>query len=577
MKKLLSGNEAIAHGAYAAGVTVAVGYPGTPSTEILENIVKYEDVDASWCPNEKVALEVGIGASIAGARALVTMKHVGLNVAADPLFTLAYTGVGGGLVIVSADDPSMHSSQNEQDNRYYARAAKIPMLEPSDSAEAAWLIDEGYKISEMFDTPVLLRTTTRVNHSKSLVSLDCERVRKEPVYEKNAQKYVMIPANARQRRVLLETRLANLQEYSEQFTGNRVEWNGLQLGFITSGVSYQYVKEAFPEASVLKLAMTNPLPRRLIEDFVSQVEKVIVVEELDSFIEEQLLSWGLPVTGKEFVPGIGELSTEIVRLSAGDVEEPVQEETEEEPLPQRPPMLCPGCPHRGIFYMLRKLKLVVTGDIGCYTLGVLPPLESMDTCICMGASIGNAMGFQKGSGRKDVVAVIGDSTFIHSGVTPLIDVVYNNGSTTTMILDNRTTAMTGRQGHPGTGLTLKGEMSREIDIERLVRAIGIESVRTIDPYDLKTARQVIEEEIAKNEPSVIISRRPCLLAQRQTVTPLTVTEDCEGCKACIRLGCPALSWEGDKAKIEPSICTGCNLCGQVCRNNAITGYVESAN
>jgi indolepyruvate ferredoxin oxidoreductase alpha subunit len=573
MKRLMSGNEAIAHGAYAAGVKVAVGYPGTPSTEILENICKYEDVDASWCPNEKVALEVAIGASIAGARALVAMKHVGLNVAADPLFTLAYVGVGGGLVLITADDPGMHSSQNEQDNRHYARSAKIPMLEPSDSAEAAWLVDEGYKISEMFDTPVLLRTTTRVNHTKSLVSLDYERVKKDEVYEKNAQKYVMIPANARQRRILLENRLTGLIEYSEQFTGNRVEWSGLQLGFITSGVSYQYVKEAFPEASVLKLAMTNPLPKRLIEDFVSQVEKVIVVEELDSFIEEQLLAWGLPVSGSESIPRIGELSTEAIRISL-DQDKGASESVNktDENMSQRPPMLCPGCPHRGIFYVLKKLELVVTGDIGCYTLGVLPPLEAMDTCICMGASIGNAFGFQKATGRKDVVAMIGDSTFFHSGITPLINVVYNNGSTTTIIVDNRTTAITGRQGHPGTGVTLKGEKHKEIDIERLVRAIGIESVKVVDPYDLKTVRQVVEEEVAKNEPSVIISRRPCLLIDPQPTVPLSVTDECDGCKACIKLGCPALSWENGKAVIEPSICTGCNLCGQVCKNDAIKEY-----
>jgi indolepyruvate ferredoxin oxidoreductase alpha subunit len=573
MKRLMSGNEAIAHGAYAAGVKVAVGYPGTPSTEILENICKYEDVDASWCPNEKVALEVAIGASIAGARALVAMKHVGLNVAADPLFTLAYVGVGGGLVLITADDPGMHSSQNEQDNRHYARSAKIPMLEPSDSAEAAWLVDEGYKISEMFDTPVLLRTTTRVNHTKSLVSLDYERVKKDEVYEKNAQKYVMIPANARQRRILLENRLTGLIEYSEQFTGNRVEWSGLQLGFITSGVSYQYVKEAFPEASVLKLAMTNPLPKRLIEDFVSQVEKVIVVEELDSFIEEQLLAWGLPVSGSESIPRIGELSTEAIRISL-DQDKGASESVNktDENMSQRPPMLCPGCPHRGIFYVLKKLELVVTGDIGCYTLGVLPPLEAMDTCICMGASIGNAFGFQKATGRKDVVAMIGDSTFFHSGITPLINVVYNNGSTTTIIVDNRTTAITGRQGHPGTGVTLKGEKHKEIDIERLVRAIGIESVKVVDPYDLKTVRQVVEEEVAKNEPSVIISRRPCLLIDPQPTVPLSITDECDGCKACIKLGCPALSWENGKAVIEPSICTGCNLCGQVCKNDAIKEY-----
>ena len=463
MKVLLSGNEAIAYGAYAAGVKIASGYPGTPSTEILETLAKYDEIDSSWAPNEKVALEVGIGASLGGARTIVTMKHVGLNVAADPLFTLAYTGVNGGLVIVNADDPSMHSSQNEQDNRYYAKAAKVPMLEPSDSQEAAWLVDEGLRMSERFDVPVILRMTTRINHSKSLVDVDIERAESSREYEKDVRKYVMIPAHARQRRNNLEQRLEALAEFSEEFPGNRVEWGSRSIGFIADGVSYQYVKEVFPEASVLKITMVHPLPKRMISDFVEQIEKVIVVEELDPFIEDQLKAWGLPVVGKRLIPGIGELNPETIRAGVmGDADAPASLAAADD-IPGRPPMMCAGCPHRGVFYILKKMKLMVAGDIGCYTLGVTPPLEAMDTCFCMGASIGNAMGFQKATGRKDVVAVIGDSTFMHSGITPLIDVVYNKGIATVLILDNRTTAMTGRQDHPGTGKTLKGDTGVEVD------------------------------------------------------------------------------------------------------------------
>jgi len=573
MKLLLSGNEAIAYGAYAAGVKVATGYPGTPSTEILENIIKYEGVDASWAPNEKVALEVGIGASIGGVRALVTMKHVGVNVAADPLFTLAYTGVNGGLVLVSADDPSMHSSQNEQDNRYYAKSAKVPMLEPSDSQEAVWFVDEGFKISERFDIPVLLRTTTRINHSKSLVEVDIERTNIEKAYEKDVAKYVMMPAYARQRREILEQHMEALAEYSEEFPGNRVEWGSRSIGIITSGISYQYVKEVFPEASVLKLGMTFPLPRKLITDFIEQVDKVIVVEELEPFIEEHIRSWGLAVEGKRYIPSIGELNPEIIRDAINETGS-YYDESGQEMLPMRPPMLCAGCPHRSVFYTLRKMRLMVTGDIGCYTLGTLPPLESMDTCICMGASIGNAMGFQKATGRKDVVAVIGDSTFVHSGITSLIDVVYNKGVATVIILDNRTTAMTGRQEHPGTGVTLMGEATKELDLEQLVKAIGVESVKVVDPYDLNEVRATIKEEIEKDEPSVIIFKRACLLAVRTKGEPMMVLDTCNGCKACMRLGCPALSWEDDRARITASQCPGCGVCAKVCKEGAIVKYEQ---
>jgi len=555
---------------------MATGYPGTPSTEILETIVKYDEIEAAWAPNEKVALEVAIGASLAGSRALVTMKHVGLNVAADPLFTLAYTGVNGGLVIVSADDPGMHSSQNEQDNRNYAKAAKIPMLEPSDSQDAVLLIDEAFNISEIFDTPVILRTTTRVNHSKSLVEVDVERVRKEETYEKNPQKYVMIPAHAKSRREVVENRLNALSEFAEQFRGNRVEWGNRHIGFITSGVSYQYVKEAFPDASVLKLTMTYPLPRKLITDFIEQVEQAIVVEELDPFIEEQIKIWGLSVSGKRFIPAIGELNPDIIRGSLADKEDDALEESEalDIELPGRPPMLCPGCPHRGVLYTLNKLKLVVTGDIGCYTLGVLPPLEAMDTCICMGASIGNATGFQKATGRKDVVAVLGDSTFVHSGITPLIDAVYNRGFTMVIILDNRTTAMTGRQDHPGTGKTLKGYDGPPLDLEMIVRATGIQSVKVIDPYDLKVVKEAIKEETAKDEPSVIIFRRACLLVERPNTKPFMVTGACNGCKACVKLGCPAISWKEKRAQIDPEICSGCEVCVQVCKKDAVVEYAK---
>ncbi|MDI6816143.1 MAG: indolepyruvate ferredoxin oxidoreductase subunit alpha [Actinomycetota bacterium] len=575
MKVLLSGNEAIAYGAYAAGVKIASGYPGTPSTEILETLAKYDQIDSSWAPNEKVALEIGMGASLAGTRTIVTMKHVGLNVAAGPLFTLAYTGVNGGLVIINADDPSMHSSQNEQDNRYYAKSAKVPMLEPSDSQEAAWLVDEGLKISERFDIPVILRTTTRINHSKSLVDVDIERAESRREYEKDIQKYVMIPAHARQRRNNLEQRLEALAEFSEEFPGNRVEWGSRSIGFIADGVSYQYVKEVFPEASVLKITMVHPLPKRLISDFVEQIEKVIVVEELDPFIEDQLKAWGLPVVGKRLIPGIGELNPETIRAGVMGDADTLARLAAADDIPGRPPMMCAGCSHRGVFYILKKMKLMVAGDIGCYTLGVMPPLEAMDTCFCMGASIGNAMGFQKATGRKDVVAVIGDSTFMHSGITPLIDVVYNKGIATVIILDNRTTAMTGRQDHPGTGKTLKGDAGVEVDIEKLVRALGVASVQVVDPYDLKAARAAITEEISKDEPSVIIFRRVCLLAEKVLAVPLMVIDECDSCKACMQLGCPALSWEADRARIEPSQCNGCDVCGQICKAGAIVKYEQA--
>ena len=449
------------------------------------------------------------------------------------------------------------------------------MLEPSDSQEAAWLVDEGLKMSERFDVPVILRMTTRINHSKSLVDVDIERAESSREYEKDVQKYVMIPAHARQRRNNLEQRLEALAEFSEEFPGNRVEWGSRSIGFIADGVSYQYVKEVFPEASVLKITMVHPLPKRMISDFVEQIEKVIVVEELDPFIEDQLKAWGLPVVGKRLIPGIGELNPETIRAGVmGDADASASLAAADD-IPGRPPMMCAGCPHRGVFYILKKMKLMVAGDIGCYTLGVTPPLEAMDTCLCMGASIGNAMGFQKATGRKDVVAVIGDSTFMHSGITPLIDVVYNKGIATVLILDNRTTAMTGRQDHPGTGKTLKGDTGVEVDIEKLVGAMGVASVQVVDPYDLKAARVAITEEIAKDEPSVIIFRRACLLAEKVSTEPLMVIDECDSCKACMQLGCPALSWESDRARIEPSQCSGCDVCGQICKAGAIIKYEQA--
>lgn len=621
MKKLLSGNEAVARGAYEAGVRVATAYPGTPSTEILETIAAtYPEIYTEWSTNEKVALEVAIGASLAGARALVAMKHVGLNVAADPLVTLAYTGVNGGLVVISADDPGMHSSQNEQDNRYYAKFAKLPMLEPADSQEAKDLVVVAFEISEKFDTPVLVRLTTRISHSTCLVELgECERETAEsgesqqkdhftdnlasnvkgdpPGYSRNTRKYVMIPAHARERHVALENRLLALAEYSEIFPGNVVEWvtvngdrydggkdnrknekndGGNHIGIITSGISYQYAREALGDAaSYLKLSMTHPLPQKLIRRFAAQVGQLYVIEELEPYIEEQVKAMGIAVTGKELFPNIGELGAEIIAskvpiptrsITRGSIQPPFKV-----PVPVRPPVMCPGCPHRGVFYVLKRLKVVVTGDIGCYTLGVLPPLESMDTCICMGASVGSALGFSKVRDDVPVVAVIGDSTFIHSGITGLVDVVYNKGKTVTAILDNGTTAMTGHQDHPGTGITAGGEPTSKLDLEALVRAIGVEHVVSVDPYDLATLRDTFETAIRVAGPSVVIARRPCilLLRGREVRWHSIDQEKCSVCKVCLGLGCPAMQVANGSVEIDPAMCTGCGLCAQVCKFGAI--------
>lgn len=578
---LLSGNEAIARGAYEAGVRVAAGYPGTPSTEILENITQYETIYAEWAPNEKVALEVAIGASFGGARALCTMKHVGVNVASDPLLTAAYTGVNRGLVLISADDPGMHSSQNEQDNRHYARFAKILMLEPADSQECRDFTVRAFEISEEFDTPVLLRTTTRVNHGKSTVRLEMPR---EPVFgsfEHNPQKYVMIPAYGMKRHVFVEERLERLRELSNTTDLNRIEMGDTSVGVITSGIAYQYVKEAVPQASVLKLGMTWPLPDRLIREFASNVEKLYVVEELDPFIEEQVRAMGIEVAGKERFPIIGELNPKLVAAGFGQVagegvQLPPQQTSE---VPGRPPVLCPGCPHRGFYQVLKKMRAIVTGDIGCYTLGVLPPLEVMDTCICMGASIGNALGMKRAQSPDDkrpVVAVIGDSTFVHSGITGLIDAVYNGTAATVCILDNSITAMTGGQDHPGTGRTLMGAPAPKLDLPALAKAIGVEDVLVVDPCDLPELEKALTYAVGTEKPSVVITNRPCALQDRRPRPPKPSVDlqKCTGCGMCFRIGCPAIeSVKGEdgklRSRINHDLCQSCVVCMQVCRFDAI--------
>lgn len=596
MKKLMSGNEAIARGAYEHGITFASAYPGTPSTEIMEEFSKYEGVYAEWTPNEKVALEVGIGAALAGARALVVMKHVGVNVAADPLFTLSYTGTEGGLVLISADDPSLHSSQNEQDNRNYARAAKIPMLEPADSEEAKEFIKTAFRISEEFDTPVILRSTTRVSHSKSVVQLEeKETVKEKRGIRNDPAKYVMVPAMARKRRIIVEKRMERLREFAETFPGNRMEINDTKTGIITAGMPYNYAKDVFPGYSYLKLGMVHPLPSNLIREFASKVEKLYVIEELDPFIEEQVKAMGIDVAGKDVFPYTGEFDPGIVKKAISG-NEPAVMDLPVLSLPQRPPNLCPGCPHRGLFYVLGKLKVFVTGDIGCYTLAFMKPLEGMGSTICMGASIGMAHGMDKVIGDKEqVVGVIGDSTFIHSGITPLLNMAYNKSNSVIVICDNRTTAMTGMQEHPATGFTLQKDETRALDFVKLAEALGIDNIRVIDPFDIKNTRKVIKEELAKKGPSLVISRAPCaLLAVKQKMSgrrkPLRVDPDkCTGCKVCLGLGCPPISWKRLEdiditiekktkkqegiAVIDSSVCNGCSLCLQLCSAGAI-GEVE---
>lgn len=589
MNEILSGNEAIARGAYEAGCIVACAYPGTPSTEILENAVNYKEIDSSWAPNEKVALEVGIGASFGGGRALVTMKHVGVNVAADPLFTLSYTGVNGGLVLVTADDPEMHSSQNEQDNRNYAKFAKVPMLEPSDSQECKEFTRLAFELSEQYDTPVMLRTTTRISHSKSVVKLG-ERITglAEPMLVKNAAKLVMLPGNARVRHPLVEERILKLSADGTTMALNRLEMRDDSIGIITSGACYQYVREVLPTASTLKLGMVHPLPHSLVREFAAKVKKLYVVEELDPFIEEQVKAMGIAVVGKEILPICGELTPERIQKAFAGIgvvaASTAEGQASELPvkMPPRPPNMCPGCPHRGVFYTLNQLKAYVTGDIGCYTLGFMPPLSAMDTCICMGASIGMATGVTKvisAEEQKKVVAVIGDSTFLHTGINGLMDMVYNQAPATVIILDNRITAMTGRQDNPASGFTLMDDPTHRIDLPLLCKALGVKHIRLIDPFNLEQTRQVLQEEMNRPEPSVIITDKPCVLIKREGVfqkgTVLEVSEEkCTGCRACLKIGCPAIEWrpaEGRKGKayIDPLLCTGCDVCRQLCKFEAI--------
>ena len=593
MSVLMSGNEAIARGAYECGVRFASGYPGTPSTEILEEFAKYDGVYAEWAPNEKVALEVGIGAALAGAKALVTMKHVGVNVAADPLFTVSYTGTNGALVIITADDPSLHSSQNEQDNRNYAKFAKIPMLEPADSQEAKKFIKWAFEISEKFDTPVFLRPTTRVSHSKSVVSIEEPQALEDKTgIQINAAKYVMVPINARTRRVEVEKRMQLLRDFSETFPENKMEMNSPEIGIITAGIPYHYAKDVFPDFSYLKLGMVHPLPVRMIRDFASRVKKLYVIEELDPFIEEQVKAMGIEVTGKDIFPYTNEFDPGVVEQAIqGKVKKSVDLPTMA--IPPRPPNLCPGCPHRGLFYVLGKLKAFVTGDIGCYTLSYMKPLEGLHSCICMGASVGMAHGMSKAlkeKGKGKIVGVLGDSTFIHSGITPLLNMAYNKGDAVIVIADNRTTAMTGMQEHPATGFTLQGEQTKQLDFATLAAALGVESVRIIDPYDIKMTRTVMKEELNKSGPSVVISNRPCVLNKRYQAgpkKPLWADPDkCIGCKVCLSLGCPPISWkkfenmpekeirrnakkqEGHSV-IDQTLCNGCTLCLQLCKTGAI--------
>ncbi len=571
-KVILSGNEAIARGAYEAGVLVASAYPGTPSTEILENTTQYKEIDASWAPNEKVALEVGIGSCFGGARSLVTMKHVGVNVAADPLFTLSYTGVRGGLVLVVADDPELHSSQNEQDSRNYAKFSKVPMFEPADSQEALEFTKLGFDASEQFDTPIFLRSTTRISHSKSIVTLgDRKQDLPAPSLERNAAKLVMLPGNARKRHYDVEQRLLDMEDWACNQSFNRIEKGTGKVGVITAGVSYQYVKEVMPDADVLKIGLVYPLPKQMIRDFAANYETLYVVEELDPFIEEQVKAMGINVIGKEKISICGELTPGRLQQGLFDKAAPTEDNSPE--LPPRPPNMCPGCPHRGVFMELNRAKAYVTGDIGCYTLGFLPPLSAMDTCVCMGASIGNATGISKVLSEEDqrkVVAVIGDSTFLHTGINGLMDMVYNQSASTVIILDNRITAMTGRQENPTSGYMLNDLETYRIDMEQLCKVVGVKHVKILDPYDIKLTRKTIREEMARTETSVIITTRPCMLVPRDNMDkrmPLYVEHDkCTGCKACLRLGCPAITWdeENKKSNIDKIICVGCKVCQQTC-------------
>ena len=578
-KELMLGNKAVARGLYEAGVCFISSYPGTPSTEITEEAVKYDEIYCEWAPNEKVAMEAAFGASLAGRRSFCAQKHVGLNVAADPLYTMSYTGVNAGLVIGVADDAGMHSSQNEQDSRHHAIAAKVPMLEPSDSAEALEFAKAAYEISEQFDTPVLLKMCTRVAHSQSLVAKG-ERTVPLKEYEKNIAKYVMMPGNAIRRHPIVEQRTRDLIAYAETSPLNRVEMGGTELGIITASTSYQYVKEVFGDSvSVLKLGIANPLPEKLIRDFAAKVDRLVVVEELDPIIENHVKMLGLEVSGKDIFPLEGEFSQNMVAKVLG--KETPEFRTLDEDIPARPPVMCAGCPHRGMFYTLKQNKCTVLGDIGCYTLGAVAPLGAIETTLCMGASIGAVHGFNKmlkegSEGRT--VAVIGDSTFMHSGMTGLANIAYNQSNSTVIILDNSITGMTGHQQNPTTGYNIKGDPAGKIDLEALCRAMGFRRIRVVDPYDLKACDTVIKEELAVAEPSVIISRRPCaLLKYVKHKAPLTVdTNKCVGCKSCMRIGCPAISIKDGKARVDTTLCVGCGVCEQLCHFGALQASVKEA-
>ncbi len=573
MRKLMLGNEAFARGLYEAGCKIASSYPGTPSTEITEEVAKYDEVYAEWAPNEKVAMEVALGASIAGARSFCAMKHVGLNVAADPLYTAGYTGVNAGMVIAVADDPGMHSSQNEQDSRHHAIASKVMMLEPSDSGECKDFAKAAFELSEQFDTPVIVRLSTRVSHSQSAVET-LEREEKELIpYEKNPQKFVMMPGNAIRRHPQVEERMKKIAQYAETSPLNKLEINDTKIGVITSGAAYQYAKEALgTKASYLKLGIVNPLPEKIIKDFAAKCETVYVIEELDDVLETHCKKIGLDVHGKDTFSLMGEISQAIVREKI--LGEKAEETEFPENVPVRPPVMCAGCPHRGLFYCLSKLGVMVSGDIGCYTLGATAPLCAMDSTICMGASISGLHGFNKARGvdaEKSSVAVIGDSTFMHSGMTGLVNIAYNATNSTVIILDNSITGMTGHQQNPTTGKNLKGDPAAAVNLEELCRAIGIKSVRVVDPYHMAETEAVIREELAKEEPSVIISRRPCaLLKYVKHNPPLKVNADkCVGCKQCLKIGCPAISIHNGKCVIDHTQCVGCGICKEMCRLNAI--------
>jgi indolepyruvate ferredoxin oxidoreductase alpha subunit len=593
MIKILSGNEAVARGAWEAGVAVASAYPGTPSTEILENLALFPGVYAEWAPNEKVAVDVAVGAAYTGVRSLAAMKHVGLNVAADSFMYASMTGIEGGLVIVSADDPAMHSSQNEQDNRNLAKFARIPCLEPSNSQQAKDLTIAAFSLSERFDTPVMLRLTTRICHSSMPVELG-ERIQREQggkgstasKFPRNPIKYVMVPGNAIKRHPLIEERMLRVAEFAESFPYNHIEPGDPKLGIITAGVAYQYAREVFPEASILQLGMTWPLPSRLINHFAASVESLVVIEELDPFIEEAVRLMGIPLEGKSIFPISGEFDPRVVRESAiraGLLPESAHiplSEIETGELPARPPVLCPGCPHRSTFYILNKLKVPVNGDIGCYTLGLVPPLSAIHTCGCMGAGIGVAHGASKAGSPEHHVAVIGDSTFFHTGIPALINVVYNQSPVITVIMDNRVTGMTGHQENPGTGRTLQGKETVEIELEPLVRALGVKHVKTVEAFNVGEIEATLKDYLKLNEPAVLITREPCALlpvGQKRWVSLEVIAEKCNGCGLCFRIGCPAIlksdeldeHYQRPKALIDASLCTGCEICTQICPREAI--------